>query len=114
LVILPTLISNLEIDGVSSTTFLAGAGPFCFFAFCSVFYSPVAGASPLLSSFGFCYYFLSPPAYFLSPPASSGFLPDALAAFCSFYQAALAIAFNCDLVGSGAFSFGKLTKRPSD
>jgi hypothetical protein len=107
LVILPTLISNLEIDGVSSTTFLAGAGPFCFFAFCSVFYSPVAGASPLLSSFGFCY-------YFLSPPASSGFLPDALAAFCSFYQAALAIAFNCDLVGSGAFSFGKLTKRPSD
>ena len=31
------------------------------------------------------------------PPSASGFLPASLAAFCSFYQAALAIAFNYDL-----------------
>jgi hypothetical protein len=47
----------------------------------------------------------------LSPPSAC---PQDLAAFCSFYQAALAIAFNYALDGSGAFSFGKETKRPSD
>ena len=107
MVIFPTLISNLEIDGVSSLGFAAGAFCFCFFSF----FSPPAGAPPsyfLVSSFGFCC------SYFpcLSPPAS-GYLPAAFAAFCSFYQAALAIAFNYAFVGSGAFSFGKLTNSPS-
>jgi len=112
LVIFPTLISNFEIDGVSSLGFAAGLAPFCYFCFFS------AGAPPsyfLFSSFGFYSYFpcLSPPASGFLPPAS-GFLPASLAAFCSFYQAALAIAFNYDLVSSGAFSFGNLTKSPRD
>lgn len=105
LVIFPTLISNFEIDGVSSLGFAAGLAPFCYFCFFS------AGAPPsyfLFSSFGF-YSNLT-----CLPSPASGFLPASLAAFCSFYQAALAIAFNYDLVSSGAFSFGNLTKSPRD
>jgi hypothetical protein len=92
-VILPTLMSNFEIEGVSSTAFFgAGLAPLTFFAFCS---PPAAGASCFLfSSFGFCSClpFLSAPASgFPLAPASAGF-PEAFAAFCSFYQAALAMA----------------------
>jgi len=57
-VILPTLISNFENDGVSSAAgFLAaGFGPFCFLALAS---PPAAAPASyfLFYSFGFCCYF---------------------------------------------------------